>query len=132
MPEDELDLILESNWGKNWQEKFEYFDKKPFAATSIGQVHKAVTKEGKELAIKIQFLGVEQSIDSDLKSIGYFLNTLRLLPKSFYLDHFLHTVSKELREECDYLKEKEKLENFQRLLRENKIDNNFIIPEVDS
>lgn len=36
MPEDELDLILESNWGKNWQEKFEYFDKKPFAAASIG------------------------------------------------------------------------------------------------
>lgn len=89
MPEDELDLILESNWGKSWKEKFEYFDKKPFAAASIGQVHKAVTKEGKELAVKIQFLGVEKSIESDLKSIGYFLNTLRLLPKSFYLDHFL-------------------------------------------
>lgn len=70
MPDDELNFILEQNLGKDWRKLFKEFDFKPFAAASIGQVHRAVSSQGEELAIKIQYLGVEQSIESDLKSIN--------------------------------------------------------------
>lgn len=47
-------LVKELGW--DWRDKFELFDDKPFAAASIGQVHKAVTRDGQEVAIKIQVI----------------------------------------------------------------------------
>ena len=47
-------LVKELGW--DWRNKFESFDDKPFAAASIGQVHKAVLKDGREVAIKIQVI----------------------------------------------------------------------------
>lgn len=46
--------VLVSELGEGWQDKFEQFDDKPFAAASIGQVHKGKLKDGREVAMKIQ------------------------------------------------------------------------------
>lgn len=46
--------VLVSELGEDWQDKFEQFDDKPFAAASIGQVHKGKLKDGREVAMKIQ------------------------------------------------------------------------------
>lgn len=43
-----------SDLGPNWQDKLEYFEERPFAAASIGQVHLARMKDGREVAMKIQ------------------------------------------------------------------------------
>ncbi|NCX86824.1 MAG: AarF/ABC1/UbiB kinase family protein, partial [Rhodobacteraceae bacterium] len=54
MPPNQIKKILDKNWGKGWLKNFESFQVHPFAAASIGQVHRAKLKNGPELAIKIQ------------------------------------------------------------------------------
>lgn len=49
-----LQKVLEEDLGPDWREKLSYFDEKPFAAASIGQVHHGVLKDGREIAVKIQ------------------------------------------------------------------------------
>lgn len=50
----ELQKVLEEDLGPDWREKLSSFDEKPFAAASIGQVHRGVLKDGREIAVKIQ------------------------------------------------------------------------------
>lgn len=49
-----LQKAVSSDLGPNWRDKLEYFEEKPFAAASIGQVHLARLKDGREVAMKIQ------------------------------------------------------------------------------
>lgn len=49
-----LQKALNSDLGPNWRDKLESFEERPFAAASIGQVHLARTKDGREVAMKIQ------------------------------------------------------------------------------
>ena len=65
MPPKQLRTVLNDNWGRSWLSKFKQFDVKPIAAASIGQVHRAQTKDGRDLAIKVQYPGIRESIDSD-------------------------------------------------------------------
>ena len=66
MTPSQLKKVLNQNWGDDWLKHFKHFDVRPFAAASIGQVHRALLKSGEVVAIKVQFPGVKQSIDSDL------------------------------------------------------------------
>ena len=52
-----------------WRDKFGEFDDEPFAAASIGQVHKARTHEGEDVVVKIQYPGVADSINSDIDNL---------------------------------------------------------------
>ena len=54
-----LQKAISSDFGPNWRDKLEYFEEKPFAAASIGQVHAARLKDGREVAMKIQVRGTE-------------------------------------------------------------------------
>lgn len=49
-----LKRALNSDLGPNWRDKLESFEERPFAAASIGQVHLARLKDGREVAMKIQ------------------------------------------------------------------------------
>ena len=66
MPTRQLDQVLKAEWGPDWRKQFRWFNPRPIAAASIGQVHKALTRDGEELAIKVQYPGVAKSIDSDV------------------------------------------------------------------
>ncbi len=57
MPESQLRRVLNAGWGKGWERRFEHFEFAPVAAASIGQVHAARTKDGRSLAIKVQYPG---------------------------------------------------------------------------
>ena len=64
--------VLETHWGKGWEQGFKRFAFTPVAAASIAQVHLATTG-GRELAIKIQYPRVRQSIDSDVDNVATLL-----------------------------------------------------------
>ncbi|MEL7488035.1 MAG: AarF/UbiB family protein, partial [Pseudomonadota bacterium] len=81
MPGRQLKSVLTENWGRDWLRRFDAFDVRPLAAASIGQVHRARTNDGRDLAIKIQYPGVRASIDSDVDNVATLINLSGLLPK---------------------------------------------------
>ncbi|MGB4361451.1 MAG: AarF/UbiB family protein, partial [Rhodoferax sp.] len=60
MPQRQVQAVLSAAWGAGWQQRFEPFSFTPIAAASIGQVHRARTLDGRDLAIKIQYPGVRR------------------------------------------------------------------------
>lgn len=73
MPPKQLQDVLNAEWGTGWHKRFSRFDVRPFAAASIGQVHRAQTRDGRDLAIKVQYPSVRASIDSDIDNVSTLL-----------------------------------------------------------
>jgi ubiquinone biosynthesis protein len=63
---EEVELIVREELGRSIEELFDYFEKKPLACASIGQVHKAKIKNGDEVVVKVQRPGIKDIIESDL------------------------------------------------------------------
>lgn len=103
MPLGQVAQVLESAWGLGWQGRFRRFRFTPLAAASIGQVHEAETKDGRRLAIKIQYPGIARSIDSDLDNVAALLRLFGLLPPGLALDPLLEEAKRQLHLEADYL-----------------------------
>ena len=70
MPAATVHAVLAENLGKTWRRKFRSFDDTPAAAASIGQVHRAVWKDGREVAVKVQYPGAGQALISDLNQLS--------------------------------------------------------------
>jgi predicted unusual protein kinase regulating ubiquinone biosynthesis (AarF/ABC1/UbiB family) len=97
---------FQKHFGKTPEGIFESFTRSAINAASIGQVHQAV-KDGKKLAVKIQYPGVADSVSSDLKLVRPF--ALRLLNMNEReLDHYMAEVEEKLLEETDYVLEIER------------------------
>ncbi|KAI3745678.1 hypothetical protein L6452_08082 [Arctium lappa] len=116
MPKSQLNQVLDHELGVNWSSKLKSFDYEPLAAASIGQVHKAVTKDGSQVAMKIQYPGVADSIDSDIDNVKLLLDYTNLIPKNLYLDRAMKVAKEELSRECDYELELSNQKTFRRLL----------------
>src|SRR6201991_1366697 len=61
--------VLDAQLGTKWRERFASFDDTPIASASIGQVHKAVWSDGREVAVKIQYPGADEALRADLKTM---------------------------------------------------------------
>lgn len=116
MPQRQVQAVLTANWGAQWLQRFEEFSFTPIAAASIGQVHRATTKDGRDLAIKIQYPGVRKSISSDVNNVASLLRLTGLLPKTLDFAPFLLEAKRQLREEADYQAEGAHLQRFGDLL----------------
>lgn len=127
MPQRQLLRVLKNELGNNWNYHFKKFDMTPIAAASIGQVHSAILRTGEKVVVKIQYPGVKDSIDSDLNNMLMLLTASRLLPKGLFLDKTIANARKELKWECDYLKEAESLKKFEKLLEDDPV---FTVPSV--
>jgi predicted unusual protein kinase regulating ubiquinone biosynthesis (AarF/ABC1/UbiB family) len=86
------------------------------AAASIGQVHRAQTKDGHDLAIKIQYPGVVESIDSDVDNVATLFRMSGLLPKEMDIKPLLRDAKRQLHDEADYLREAGYLSRYGELL----------------
>lgn len=105
MPEWQLERAMTAALGPGWRDKLAEFDPEPMAAASIGQVHRGVLVPdlgGEEVAIKVQYPGVADSIQSDIANLGRLLRLTGAVPKGLFLDHAMEVASRELAEECDY------------------------------
>lgn len=114
--------VLKESLGPSWIDNFESFDRIPFAAASIGQVHSAVLKasasptgEVAPVAVKIQFPNIVNSINSDLGYVKMLLTAGRLLPPGLFLDRTIQVMKEELADECDYTREASFLRRFGQL-----------------
>ncbi|PHT60251.1 AarF domain-containing protein kinase 4 [Capsicum baccatum] len=127
MPRSQLNLVLSSELGHDWSSKLESFDYEPIAAASIGQVHRAFTKDGMEVAMKIQYPGVADSIESDIENVKLLLGYTNLIPEKLYLDNAMKVAKEELSRECDYELEAKNQKRFGVLLSGKK---GFYVPVV--
>ncbi|NXD23464.1 COQ8A kinase, partial [Spelaeornis formosus] len=127
MPIKQMMKTLNNDLGPNWRNKLESFEERPFAAASIGQVHLARLKNGKEVAMKIQYPGVAQSINSDVNNLMAVLSMSNILPEGLFPEHLIEVVSRELALECDYLREAACARKFQELLKDHPF---FYVPRV--
>jgi predicted unusual protein kinase regulating ubiquinone biosynthesis (AarF/ABC1/UbiB family) len=116
MPVRQLETVLNTEWGRGWRARFARFDVRPIAAASIGQVHRAQTRDGRDLAIKIQYPGVRASIDSDVGNVGTLLKLSGLVPASIETAPLLTEARRQLHEEADYDREATSLARFGSLL----------------
>ncbi len=129
MPPGQLKKVLNTNWRIGWLREFAHFRVRPIAAASIGQVHRARLRDGREVAIKVQYPGVAPSIDSDVANVGALLRVSGLVPGNFDLAPYLEEARRQLHEEADYTREGEHLDAFRALLQG---DHRFELPEVHS
>uniref|UniRef100_A0A8C6T741 Atypical kinase COQ8A, mitochondrial n=1 Tax=Neogobius melanostomus TaxID=47308 RepID=A0A8C6T741_9GOBI len=127
MPIKQMMKALNSDLGPNWRDKLDAFEERPFAAASIGQVHLARLKDGREVAMKIQYPGVAQSIDSDVNNLMTVLHMSNALPEGLFPDHLIDVMRRELALECDYIREAESAKKFKELLKGHPF---FYVPEV--
>ena len=127
MPPAQLKQVLNTQWRENWLGAFQKFDVRPIAAASIGQVHRAQLKDGRDLAIKVQYPGVARSIDSDVANVGALIRMSGLVPKGIDLAPYLEEARKQLHEETDYAREGAQLAEFGRLLEDAE---QFVVPQM--
>ncbi len=128
MPPPQLQRVLTAEWGKDWRTRFARFDPAPIAAASIGQVHRATTRDGRDLAIKIQYPGVRESIDADVDNVATLLRVSGLLPRELDIAPLLAEAKRQLHEETDYVREGAQMEAYRRLLRNRP---EFLVPTLD-
>lgn len=127
MPIKQMMKALNSDFGPNWRDKLESFEERPFAAASIGQVHLARMKDGREVAMKIQYPGVAQSINSDVNNLMTVLSMSNALPEGLFPEHLIDVMRRELALECDYVREAQCARKFKELLKDHPF---FYVPEV--
>nr|XP_012803161.1 atypical kinase COQ8A, mitochondrial [Jaculus jaculus] len=127
MPLKQMMKTLNNDLGPHWRDKLEYFEERPFAAASIGQVHLARMKDGREVAMKIQYPGVAQSIDSDVNNLMALLSMSNMLPEGLFPEHLIDVMRRELVLECDYEREAACAKKFRELLKDHPF---FYVPEI--
>lgn len=127
MPRSQVRRVLGREYGKGWEARFEHFDYEPIAAASIGQVHRVLTRDGRDLALKIQYPGVAKSIDSDVDNMALLLRMANILPIEMDISGIVAEVKRQLKEEADYTIEAENLCRYRALVAD---DDRFIVPAV--
>uniref|UniRef100_V5EUY1 ABC1 atypical kinase-like domain-containing protein n=2 Tax=Kalmanozyma brasiliensis (strain GHG001) TaxID=1365824 RepID=V5EUY1_KALBG len=135
MPVWQMNQVMSAELGANWREQFSQFEDVPFASASIGQVHSAVLRDdfpdatmaGQRVAVKVQFPGVLESIDSDLSYLRWLVSASALLPKGLFLENTLRVLGRELKDECDYTREAEMGRRFGAILHDSA---EFEVPKV--
>ncbi|GMS87955.1 hypothetical protein PENTCL1PPCAC_10130, partial [Pristionchus entomophagus] len=127
MPKSQVNKQMTEAFGPEWRSLLKEFDEKPFAAASIGQVHRARLLDGREVAVKIQYPGVAEGIDSDIDNLVSIMSMGGLFPKGMYLDNFVKVARRELKAECDYEREARAGRKFRELLKDSK---DYYVPEI--
>ncbi|XP_037740327.1 atypical kinase COQ8B, mitochondrial isoform X2 [Chelonia mydas] len=116
MPAWQTRRVLAEELGPDWREKVASFEETPFAAASIGQVHLGVLRDGTEVAMKIQYPGIAQSIRSDVENLVALLRLTVVLPAGLFANNTLQVLQRELEWECDYRREADCARSFRQLL----------------
>jgi predicted unusual protein kinase regulating ubiquinone biosynthesis (AarF/ABC1/UbiB family) len=96
---------MQAELGPNWQQKFESFEHHPAAAASLGQVHRAVSLDGEQLACKLQYADMQSAVEADLKQLGLLFAIRRRFDPAIDTSEIIKEIGARIREELDYARE---------------------------
>ncbi|MGW3354101.1 ABC1 kinase family protein [Streptomyces bungoensis] len=102
MPTRTVHAVLDERLGVDWRELFLEFEDKPAAAASIGQVHRAVWHDGREVAVKVQYPGAGEALLSDLNQLSRFARLLGPLIPGMDIKPLIAEMRDRVSEELDY------------------------------
>jgi predicted unusual protein kinase regulating ubiquinone biosynthesis (AarF/ABC1/UbiB family) len=113
-------------------ELFASFDEEAFAAASLGQVHKARLPSGEEVVVKVQYPGVEETVNQDLQNLKALLQTFTMIGRDVMRQKIdqsdvYRELEERLHEEIDYVNEAKNIALFQKMFRD---DDEVLIPDV--
>lgn len=102
LPASAVHKVLATELGPRWRRKFAHFDDTPAAAASIGQVHRAVWSDGRQVAVKVQYPGAGDALLADLSQLARFAALFRVLHPGLEVKPLISELRERLGEELDY------------------------------
>jgi predicted unusual protein kinase regulating ubiquinone biosynthesis (AarF/ABC1/UbiB family) len=128
MPWEKVEKVLDEEYqGEQLSELFADFEHDAFAAASIGQVHRAELIDGRRVAVKIQYPGIAEALDADLRNMSTLVRLARALAPGLDAKEIAGEIRERMMEELDYEYEAQNQRSFARAYR----DHPFIyVPEV--
>lgn len=105
MPKKDVHRVLAEQLGSNWHTRFGDFDADNAHAASIGQVHRAVWHDGREVAVKLQYPGADQALLSDLRTLRRFARLIQMIVPGADVRALIQEITERMAEELDYAAE---------------------------
>ncbi len=96
---------MKAELGADWESKFKSFEQDAAAAASLGQVHRAVTLDGQDIACKLQYPDMQSAIEADLHQLKIIFSIYERYDSSIKTEHIHAELSERLYEELDYKRE---------------------------
>src|SRR6202163_1532117 len=127
LPAAKVHRVLDQQLGTKWRERVSSFDDTPVASASIGQVHKAVWHDGRQVAVKIQYPGADEALRADLKTMQRMIGVLRQLSPGADVDGVVDELIERTEMELDYRLE---AENQRAFATAYEGDPKFLIPHI--
>ncbi|MGH3578410.1 MAG: ABC1 kinase family protein, partial [Mycobacterium sp.] len=119
--------VLDVQLGTKWRQRFTSFDDTPVASASIGQVHKAVWSDGREVAVKIQYPGADEALRADLKTIQRLVGVFKQLAPGADIQGIVDELIERTEMELDYRLEADNQRAFAKAYTNHP---HFVIPHV--
>jgi len=126
-PFSEIEGRLREAFGPNPMARFGSFEREPLAAASLAQVHRATTRDGREIAVKVLYPGIELLIRRDLAVLRSILPVIKWVVKVGRVERVFHELSAMLARETDYRHERANMERIRAIFAG---DANVIVPQV--
>jgi len=127
LPAAKVHAVLDQQLGTKWRERFREFNDEPAAAASIGQVHRAVWSDGRDVAVKVQYPGADHALRADLKTLGRMSGLIQKLSPGTDVKAMVDELIDRTDDELDYLGEAENQRAFAKAFDG---DPNFLVPKV--
>ena len=128
MPAARVEAVMAEELGPNWRSLFSDFERRPTAAASIGQVHRATWAATKQpVVVKIQYPGADQALRSDLTAISRLATLFAPLAGGMDVKALVAEIGERITEEVDYLREAEHQDTAHQAFRG---DPDFVVPQV--
>ena len=129
VPFSKLERLMRHEFGGPLSRVFSEFDERAFAAASIGQVHRATTLDGHDVAVKVQYPGVAEAVETDLRNAMLLLPLVKRLAPSLDAKALASELRERIVEELDYELEAQNQRRIERLLRGHPF---ISVPAVDT
>ena len=127
LPADRVHRVLDAQLGTKWRERFTEFDDKPVASASIGQVHKGVWSDGREVAVKIQYPGADEALRADLKTMKRMVSVFKQLSPGADVQGVVDELIERTEMELDYRLEADNQRAFAKAYKDHP---HFVVPAI--